>query len=330
MKMFDENELYGICGQGSYQAIIEYLESCDDGAEWLEKYEDLFESGNYVFEIDDSDIQKILWAYEDYLKHVFVTKMTTREYKKYAFACLKDFFPDAKDFDDLEKAIPRYFERRGYFANFGVVSPLPSLTLWKKQTKHELEVELPEATVAMNVYEMDEIVTRGWYDYLTFGKVGTGGWVSLDGCYYFKQFYDVDSEAFTVSLLKHEGQHFHDQGINFAMPSHELEYRAKLVELIYLQEQSVFNSFLANMSDDINNPHGHANKRIITSLSKLIFDEELVTDKDRWSAEYEKVSAAALQLLKEDTATSKWLRKRVLIWRGKLRRKLVQWLKKTA
>ena len=31
MKQFCEDELYGICGQSSYQAVIEYLESCEDG-----------------------------------------------------------------------------------------------------------------------------------------------------------------------------------------------------------------------------------------------------------------------------------------------------------
>ena len=328
MKKFCEDELHGICGQGSYQAVVEYLESCEDGAEHLAKYRALFETDEYVFEIEDSEVQAFLRAYEDYLKHVLMTKMSVSQYEKYALACLKGFFPGVNDYSVLEKAIPRYFEERGYFASFGVVSPLPSLTLWKKQTKHEMEVELPEATVKMNVYEMDEIVTRGWYDYLTFGKVGTGGWVSDDGCYYFKQFYEVDSENFKVSLLKHEGQHFYDQSINYIMPSHELEYRAKLTELVYLQEPWVLNSFLLHMSDDKKNPHGYANKRIVTNLSKLIFNEDLVTDKERWAAEYEKVSAVALQLLKKDTATSKWLRKRVLRWSGKIARKFQQWWKK--
>ena len=327
MKKVCENELHGICGQGSYPAVIEYFESCEDGAEWLAKYEELFADGNYVLTTGDGEIDSVLRRYEDYLKYVLVNNKTTDEYKRYMTDWFKDDFPNVADFDEFEKVFQAFFTERGLFANFGVTPPFPTLYLWRKQTKHEIDVELPETSVQMNVYEMDGIVTRGWYDYLTFGVVGAGGWVSDDGCYYFAEKYDTDSEDFKVSLLKHEGQHFHDQEINYAMPSHELEYRAKLVELIYLQEQNVFNSFLLNMSDDISNPHAHANKRIVTALSKMIFGEELVTDKERWTAEYKKVSDMALQLFKEDTATSKWLRKRVLIWRGKLRRKLVQWWK---
>jgi len=325
MEKFSEDKLHGICGEGSYQKVVAYLEGCADGEEHLAKYRRIFEGDGYVLEADDPQVQAILRVYEDYLKHVLTTEMSVAQRKKYVVGCFREFFPNVRTYVKFTKAFPAYFEERGYFASFGVVSPFPTLSLWEKQTKHEIEVELPEATVMMNVYEMDGIITRGWYDYLTFGKVGTGGWVSLDGCYYFKQFYDASSEDFQVSLLKHEGQHFHDQGMNFAMPSHELEYRAKLVELVYLQEQNVFNSFLDRMSDDIKNPHGHANKRIVAALSRLIFSEELVMDKERWSAEYSKVSEKALQLLKEDTATSKWLRKRVLIWRGKLRKKIYQW-----
>ena len=305
MKMFDENELYGICGQGSYQAIVEYLDGCTDGAEWLAKYEALFKTGNYVLATGDEEIDSVLRRYEDYLKYVLANRQTTKEYKRYMMDWFKDDFPNVADFDEFEKVFQAFFVERGLFANFGITAPFPTLYLWKKQTKHEFDVELPETTVQMNVYEMDGIITRGWYDYLTFGVIGAGGWVSDDGCYYFAEKYDTDSEDFKVSLLKHEGQHFYDLSVDKEMPSHELEYRAKLVEMIYLKQQDVFDSFLRNMSDDISNPHAYANKRIIAELSRRIFDEEYVEDKERWSTEYEKVSGIALQLLKEDSLSQK-------------------------
>ena len=301
MKNVCENELHGICGQGSYQAIVEYLDGCTDGAEWLAKYENLFKAGNYVFEVDDPDVQKILWTYEDYLKYVLVNNKTTDEYKTDIVARFRGVFPEIDGFDEFEKAFQAFFTERGLYANFGVTAPFPTLYLWENQTKHEIDVELPEASVQMNVYEMDGIITRGWYDYLTFGVIGAGGWVSDDGCYYFAEKYDVESEDFKISLLKHEGQHFYDLEQHPDMPSHELEYRAKLVELIYLQEQGVFRSFLANMSDDVRNPHGHANQRIVAELSQLIFGEELVQEQERWSAAYGQVAKLARQLLEADS-----------------------------
>ena len=125
--------------------------------------------------------------------------------------------------------------------------------------------------------------------------------VSDDGAYYFKDKYDIDSDEFQISLLKHEGQHFHDLKNNPKMSSGELEYRAKLVELIYYKDEKCLNVFLDRMSDDPENPHMHANKRVIKDISKLLFSEELVLDKERWQAEYGKVAPIALKLLKEDT-----------------------------
>jgi len=325
MEKFSEDKLHGICGNGSYQEIIAYLECCEDGEEYLARYRELFEGDKYVLETDDERIASLLRCYEDYLKHVLTTKMSVAEYKKYIVSCFREFFPGVRTYVKFVKVFPAYFKELGYFVQFGITAPFPTLYLWKTQNKSVLDIELPEATVKMNVYEMDDVIANCWYNYLTFGKVGTGGWVSDDGAYYFKGKYDTDSDGFQISLLKHEGQHFYDKGISYAMPSEELEYRAKLVELVYSQKQNVFNSFLTNMSDDTRNPHGYANKRIVAALSQRIFNEELVIDKERWSAEYEKVSETALKLLKEDTATSIWLRNGVLIWRGKLRKKIYQW-----
>ena len=328
MENFSEDQLYGICGNGSYQAVVAYLEGCAGGEEYLVKYQRVFEGDAYVLETDDERIKDVLRTYEDYLKHILKTKMTPRDYRKYIVECFRDFFPTVRSYAKFAKAFPAYFKELGYFAQFGVTAPFPTLYLWKTQNKSELDVELPEATVKMNVYEMDDVITNCWYNYLTFGKVGTGGWVSDDGAYYFKGKYDLDSDDFQISLLKHEGQHFYDKQLNYAMPSVELEYRAKLVELIYYKDEKCLNSFLDRMSDDPKNPHGYANKRVVSNLSKLIWGEELVIDKEKWHDEYEKVSKMALKLLKEDTATSKWLRKKVLIWRGKLRKKLVTWWQK--
>ena len=303
MEKFSENKLHGICGNGSYQDVVAYLESCEGGAEHLAKYRELFEGDKYVLTTGNEQIDNVLRRYEDYLKYVLANKKPTEEYKEYIVKCFNEFFPDVTDFDEFEKVFQLFFTEQGLFANFGVTAPFPTLYLWEKQTKHEIEVELPETTVTMNVYEMDGIVTHGWYDYLTFGVVGAGGWVDDDGCYYFAEKYDTDSEDFKVSLLKHEGQHFHDLSVDPDMPSVDLEYRAKLVELVYLQEQATFNSFLNNIGDDLNYPHSYANKRIVAELSQRIFNEELVTDKERWSAEYEKVSGIARQLLEADTAS---------------------------
>ncbi len=54
---------------------------------------------------------------------------------------------------------------------------------------------------------------ESWLSYLTFGLSGTGGWSNGDGLIHcVKRHYDLKSESFRVSLLKHEAQHASDQG----------------------------------------------------------------------------------------------------------------------
>ncbi len=53
---------------------------------------------------------------------------------------------------------------------------------------------------------------ESWLSYLTFGLSGTGGWSNGDGLIHcVKRHYDLKSESFRVSLLKHEAQHASDQ-----------------------------------------------------------------------------------------------------------------------
>ena len=99
---------------------------------------------------------------------------------------------------------------------------------------------------------------RGWMDYLTFGRFGTGGWASLVGtinCV--EQAYDFESKGFLVSLLKHEAQHTIDMGRFPGITPTELEYRAKLVELHYSSDLGLLQRFLSQ-ADESSPENSHA------------------------------------------------------------------------
>lgn len=119
---------------------------------------------------------------------------------------------------------------------------------------------------------LDGFVVKSWLDYLSFGKVSTGGWTDTDGiinCV--KSSYDFDSEDYRVSLLKHEAQHARDLSLWPDMPSAMLEYRAKLVELIYSAERNLLTQFVreADSSDD-SNGHFAAVYRIVSEYCKIL------------------------------------------------------------
>lgn len=86
-----------------------------------------------------------------------------------------------------------------------------------------------------------------------------------------KSAYDFDSEAFQVSLLKHEAQHVRDLARDPNMSSEDLEYRAKLVELIYTGERNLLEQF-AREADcaDRSNGHVSASDRIIKGFARRL------------------------------------------------------------
>lgn len=60
-----------------------------------------------------------------------------------------------------------------------------------------------------------------------------------------------------MSLLKHEAQHAKDLEMDKDMSSENLEYRAKLVELIYSTERNLLQKF-AGEADNSHKDNGHA------------------------------------------------------------------------
>ncbi len=111
----------------------------------------------------------------------------------------------------------------------------------------------------------------------------------------------MDTLPFHVCLLKHEAQHLADFQTYPGIASVDLEYRAKLVELIYLSAlDQRFLPFLREAQDDPANPHAQASYLLITDFSRRVFSEGSVTDEARWqTVEYRRIQETARRLLAE-------------------------------
>jgi len=309
MKKYDEKEFKSACLAFDYGQIISYLSEIDDGAELFARYKDIFEDGKYYLEpkMTDKRIAPFLRLYEDYMKWVIFNKPTTDECKKYLADKLSVVFPKLQSlsvedaWDTLTDLIKDFFAEKGYFSQFGITPPYPELYLWAKENKQRQIIELPESVVEIEVCAIEDVIIGGLYDCLSMGKVGAAGWVTKEGCTYFVHKYDTGSDDFNISLLKHEGQHFLDLEKYPEMKSVDLEYRAKLVELIYHKQMDLFYFFLNSMadSDDSNYPHALAQRRIIKGLSRKIFDIELEVCKDAWADKGKQIQEFSLELLKE-------------------------------
>lgn len=206
--------------------------------------------------------------------------------------------------DELEPAIERLVRARGYHVLLGVTSPLREFMLWENQNEQTFDVELPEGTEHVVVVFMTDFASLGWAGFVTCDRHHTGGWTRPDRLYAVRDAYDVESEAFRVSYLAHEGQHFADnRRFPKLVAQHELEYRAKLVELALgdATVRSLLDHFMQDISNDTALPHSHANGQIVHKLGQRLGPGKSPTDTLR-TIDIGTIKSTALALLFEDSA----------------------------
>jgi hypothetical protein len=197
-------------------------------------------------------------------------------------------------------------EREGVHVLGGVTLPYYDLMLWTFQETREYEVELTDAKQRVEVVFLADFIVYGWSHFATFGKAYTGGWATKERLYCLRDDYDLESEKFKVSYLQHEGRHFADYAIFPKLEQIDLEYRAKLTELVYAKTslRSLVRGFADSASLNPNAPHSYANACVVRDLSRALFGEEVTNGKDpRWlSVSDDLVHRTARVLLEANTA----------------------------
>ena len=143
-----------------------------------------------------------------------------------------------KDDSELTKVI----ENEGFYCEFMLINGIQDLLIWDKQSQAEYAVVLPETNINVHVIFIENYVLRGASDYATFGHSQIGGWANNRDSSLFcnKGTYQLKSEKFQYSYLKHESIHFVDLKNYPNLQPADLEYRAKLVELIYCTEKTIY------------------------------------------------------------------------------------------
>ena len=241
---------------GDIKGAIAYMRNHEEFKDILPAYAAIFEEQKYrTYEIPDN-LNDILRLYQIYFRDAFYCGLPETKDADKLLTGLRALLnmPDA-DEALLAKQLQSLFESEGYHALFGKTQGYYGPYIWRDTVPTVYRVELPDGTAEYTVNILSGFVFRGWMDYLTFGRYGTGGWTSPDGtinCV--GQAYDFESERFLVSLLKHEAQHTVDMKRFSEITPAELEYRAKLVELYYSSDLSLLQKFLseadANKTDD--------------------------------------------------------------------------------
>jgi hypothetical protein len=217
----------------------------------------------------------------------------------------------AADLEAAEHRLAKGFEERGYRFLGGRTPPHVGPYIWGRTESRSFSVTLPRgAPQQVTVHFMHDFILRGWRYWESFGEQGAGGWYQdgdadwADGLYCVADRYPeplASNRSFQVSLLGHEAQHVADHRAFPGLNSVELEYRAKLVELIgfdAVEDRLAF--FLADAADDPEQPHPYAAHLIVRRLAERL---SLEPEGPPWHAvDYASIRRHAETLLDEDTA----------------------------
>ncbi|MDE6516234.1 MAG: hypothetical protein K2L18_00055 [Acetatifactor sp.] len=208
---------------------------------------------------EDSYLNGLLVFYQKYYRDVFYLGMEAERAAQHLRDRFAEFFDiDDGDMDEMEERVGRAFTDRGLHFLGGKTGGFFGPYIWRETEARSYEVELPGGVAEYTVNLLDGFISKSWLDFISFGEAGTGGWTGGDGiinCV--KESYDLEGENFRVSLLKHEAQHAMDMARFGNMSSENLEYRAKLVELIYSSQRNLLHLFLWE-ADDSRKENGHS------------------------------------------------------------------------
>ncbi|NNE07414.1 MAG: hypothetical protein HKN20_02505, partial [Gemmatimonadetes bacterium] len=250
-------------------------------------------------------LQDLLTVYRDYWTQVLLGNMTSEEGEEYLRGEVGDLLaqyevPEESDTADVFDRMGSEIERQGYYYIGGRTLPYMELMLWSNQDTTEYDVELTDKTQSATVVFLTDFASMGWAHFATFGRAYSGGWATREALFCLKDDYDLDSEKFKISYLKHEGRHFADYSIFPNLQQIDLEYRGKLTELIYADESlmNVLKHFRGAGSPNPESPHAYANWAVARDLSAKLFGAPLDAGDERWDTlDPEAIHAAARELL---------------------------------
>lgn len=273
--IFNENVYCGFIIKGDLVGAIRYVKRFPEQSALYQRYVTIFDKEQYLTYALEEPLNDVLCAYQQYYRDTFYLRLNKDKAADRLRAKLAALLHvnDRHSLDDMEpEAVAGAFQCRGFYFLGGKTGGYYGPYVWKTTESMTYDVELPDGVQPYTVKLLDGFVVNSWLDYLSFGKVGTGGWTDADGiinCV--KSSYDFDSENFKVSLLKHEAQHAKDLTLWPDMPSAMLEYRAKLVELIYSVKRNLLAQFVSEADrSDSGNGHSAAAHRIVSEYCKLL------------------------------------------------------------
>lgn len=291
------------CAKGSVRETYDLLVAHSPGRPSLERLRRrywrrfLAPGEHWRLATQDPWLRAVLGAYYRYLRQV-LTGGPRRAAEDRLYRDLLQVLPVAgaahPGLDDLEDVLGAEFARRGLRFIGGTTPPYRGPYIWRDTEVARYRVEIPDGAEDLTAYFCSGFLACGWLDFATFGQLGTAGWARPDGVYVVRRrFARLTGPQFTVELLRHEAQHLRDMRLYPDLPPEDLEYRAKLVEVVYAPSLRRLGLWRRGALDDRENAHAHSAHRVVTELDRRVGAHQ-------WRLPA--LAATALDLLQEDTA----------------------------
>lgn len=315
LERYDKKEYYGYISRGKVREAVAYLQRFPSKRNLVKKYMRVFRDGKPMTRSTNAVIHKIDVVFQAYYRQIFWQGESSEDAWKELCLRFADMFEipvqaldTAQQLDEfwygvIEKRLEQAVVGEGYQYLGNDTQGYLGPYIWKKTVPTTYRVKLPHAVTRYTVNMMTGFVSRSWMAFLSFDKIGTGGWAAKDGtlcC--IKKLYTggMLNPSFRVRFLKHEAQHVEDMRQFPGISSMHLEYRAKLVELIYAANFKAFLYMLAEAcADNPDNTHSYAAYLIVKNLSEKVFGCAYAGDAAQWKGKLPRIRKEALALLDE-------------------------------
>lgn len=247
----------------------------------VEKYKERF-SSEYPRNRSESYVNRIIDTFRRYWHKGLLSEFEQEEGFQWVFGELSPLakergFEVSKfsedEFERMAKFLMNELKKDGFYSIIGRVKPFLNIMVWKNEYEKDYSVELGgSAPQNVKVLFMDDFLELGWGAYATFDILYVGGWAKKDKLFCVKPAYDLKSENFAVSYLGHEARHFADYKLFPKLDQLDLEYRAKLTEILLSEStyEDVLDKFFHEQKKDIKNPHAFSAHLIMTKLSERL------------------------------------------------------------
>ncbi len=312
MRKIEKSKFYGLCLQGKIHKAIAYLESLQPQTEEVKdlktKYTRRFllRQEEVIPKTDDPWIEIVLSSYRNYYLAVLTgydVKLAEERLIAELSSCLAGSIYYA--IDAIEKELKYKFQEKGYSFLGGDTSPFYGPYIWKHTEQKSYQVKIPDGVQKVNVFYISDFLMISWAYFATFGVVYAGGWAKEEGLYYVVRedtAIDDTSVDFVTCFLKHEAQHLYDFKHNPSLKGYQLEYRAKLVELIYYpNNKNLLEKFHFEAANDSALPHSYASHLIMEEYIKKL---NILNPMNWWQYFEESVlRQIAVELFKESLNT---------------------------